>query len=236
MVEVPAVSAAQMRQIDRLAEDEFHLSLLQMMENAGRALARLSRQRFLGGDLLDKRVLVLVGSGGNGGGGMAAARRLHTWGGSPSIFLATPAGKLTPVPALQLAALRKLGVPIIGTAARLPPSDLIIDALLGYSLQGPPREPFAGLIRLANHSGAPILSLDLPSGLDPDSGQPYDPCIAAQATLTLALPKHGLFSEQGKKIRGELWLADISIPAELYARMGIIVGSIFAHDDLIRLP
>jgi hypothetical protein len=93
--------------------------------------------------------------------------------------------------------------------------DLIVDALIGYSLTGDPAEPFACLIRWANAQPAPVLSLDTPSGLDVTTGVPARPCVRATATLTLALPKTGL---PGAREAGHLYLADISVPPLLYRR------------------
>jgi NAD(P)H-hydrate repair Nnr-like enzyme with NAD(P)H-hydrate epimerase domain len=111
----------------------------------------------------------------------------------------------------------------------------VLDALLGYSLDGPPREPEAGLIRTANASPIPILALDLPSGLDPDRGVPHDPTIHATRTLALALPKVGLLRPEAAGSVGELWLADISVPAQAYAGFGIAPGPLFAESDLIHI-
>ena len=77
---VPTVSAEQMREVDRLMEEQYGVALLQMMENAGRNLAHLARRRYFDGDARNRQILVLAGSGGNGGGGLVCARRLHNWG------------------------------------------------------------------------------------------------------------------------------------------------------------
>ncbi len=233
--EIPCLTAAQMREVDRLAMEEFHLDLLQMMENAGRALARLARDEFLGGSALGRSVLVLAGRGGNGGGGLAAARRLHAWGAKVEVILGADANSLKDAPAHQLRALRSISVPVLPPGADLPAADLILDAMLGYSLRGAPRDPIAGMIAAANAGAAPILALDLPSGLDPDAGLPGDPTVRAAATLTLALPKAGLLAEDAREHVGDLWLADIGIAPELYRRLGLHVPPIFAEDDLLRL-
>jgi NAD(P)H-hydrate epimerase len=89
------------------------------------------------------------------------------------------------------------------------------------------------MIRWANAEPAPVLALDTPSGLDPATGEVFDPTIQAAATLTLALPKQGLRS-RGKHV-GELYLADISVPPELYLALGLEVGPLFAESDIIRL-
>jgi NAD(P)H-hydrate epimerase len=114
-------------------------------------------------------------------------------------------------------------------------ADVVLDALLGYSLDGPPREPEAGLIRAANAHAIPIIALDLPSGLGPDSGVPHDPTIRASRTLALALPKVGLLRPEAARSVGELWLADISVPARAYASFGIALGPLFAESDLIHI-
>jgi NAD(P)H-hydrate repair Nnr-like enzyme with NAD(P)H-hydrate epimerase domain len=152
--------------------------------------------------------------------------------------LAHPDAALAEAPAHQLASLRAMGVPVHGAAeadSLVHDADAVLDSLLGYSLDGPPREPEAGLIRSANSSGVPILALDLPSGLDPDRGLPHDPTIRATRTLALALPKVGLLRPEAAKCVGELWLADISVPAIAYAGLDIATGPLFVDSDLIRI-
>ena len=238
---VPYVSADQMREVDRLAVDEFGITLLQMMENAGRALARLGRERFLAGDARRKRVLVLAGSGGNGGGGMVCARHLHNWGADVRVLAtAPPDGQMGEVPRHQLRILDAIGVVTTIVApedARLPEADLIVDALVGYSLRGAPAGATAALVRAANEHRAPTLALDVPTGVDPTTGEAAGDVVRADATLTLALPKTGLRTAAAAEYVGELYLADISIPAELYARpsLGLDVGPVFATDDIVRL-
>ncbi len=233
---VPAVTAAQMREVDRIMVEDLGISLLQMMENAGRAFAELTRIQLAG--VRRRRVVVLAGRGGNGGGGMVAARRLATWGAEVRVVLAAPDAAIVEAPAHQLRSLRAMGVPVHRlneAAALIHDADVVLDALLGYSLDGPPREPEAGLIRTANSHDIPILALDLPSGLDPDRGVPYDPTIRAARTMTLALPKVGLLRPEATRSVGELWLADISVPSSAYARIGIQPGPLFAESDLIRI-
>jgi NAD(P)H-hydrate epimerase len=233
---VPTVTAAQMREVDRIMVEDLGISVLQMMENAGRAFAGLTRIQLDG--LGRRRVVVLAGRGGNGGGGMVAARRLAIWGAEVRVVLAHPDAALAEPPARQLASLRAMGVPVHGpaeAASLLHQADVVLDALLGYSLDGPPRDLEAGLIRTANSHGLPILSLDLPSGLDPDRGVLYDPTIRATRTLTLALPKTGLSRPEAAIAVGELWLADISVPARAYEGFGLALGPLFAESDLIRI-
>ena len=115
----------------------------------------------------------------------------------------------------------------------LPPADLMIDALLGGEPQATPTGKVRELIQLANSSRAPILSLDLPSGVDPDSGQLFTPHIQATATMTVALPKIGLLAAQ--HACGVLYLADIGVPTQLYAELGVAVPLLFAQDTIVPL-
>ncbi len=233
---VPAVTAAQMREVDRFMVEDLGISLLQMMENAGRALAALARIHLNG--LHGRKVVVLAGRGGNGGGGMSAARRLAVWGAEVGVVLAHPDRNLSEASAHQVASLRAMGVPVqrpVDAASLLHEADVVLDALLGYSLHGPPREPEAGVIRFAGLHDTPIIALDLPSGLDPDTGVAGDPTIRARRTLPLALPKVGLLRPGAAPVVGERWLADISVPPQAYARLGIHTGSLFAESDLVRL-
>jgi len=231
----PAITAAQMREVDRIMITDMGIDLVRMMENAGRALAELAISRFD-----PNRVVVLAGSGGNGGGGLVAARHLANRGRDVQVMLARNPSGLTTVPAQQYAILRQMGVgvhlPDQGDPREVSRfaagADLIIDALLGYSLDGDPRGAAATLIDWANMQPAPVLALDTPSGLDVTSGLVGQPCIQAVATLTLALPKRGLL---GAAPVGELWLADISVPAAVYRGMGIEVGDIFHRSGLLPL-
>jgi NAD(P)H-hydrate epimerase len=113
--------------------------------------------------------------------------------------------------------------------------DLLVDALIGYGLSGPPTGMSATLIRAANESRIPILALDAPSGLDTTTGTIHDPCIRAEATLTLALPKVGLLSPAARAVVGELYVADIGVPPSVYAAMGLAVPRLFAGADVIHV-
>ena len=230
---IPSVTAAQMRDVDRLMLEDAGISLLQMMENAGHSLARQARL-MLGGDAQGRRVIVLAGPGGNGGGGLASARRLATWGADVGVVIAVPEMALAAAPALQLSALRWMGVPVLESGS-VGTADLILDAIFGYSLSGPPIGRSAELIQAANASGVTILALDLPSGLHPDTGEALEPAIRATATVTLALPKAGLLMPRARTWTGDLYLADISVPEQVYRRLGLEVGPIFARSDLIRI-
>jgi NAD(P)H-hydrate epimerase len=228
-----------MIEVDRAMIEDFRIELIQMMENAGRNLAHLARMRFLGGDPRAKRVIALAGSGGNGGGALVAARRLHNWGASVTVGLAQSASSMTAVPAHQLDILERMGVTIVDTQSvgGLAPADVVLDGLIGYSLKGAPQGGAAELIQWANTQSAPILALDVPSGVDASTGTVFDPAIRATATMTLALPKKGLDGAAMASHVGELYLADISVPPGLYARppLNIRIEPLFACEEVVRL-
>jgi NAD(P)H-hydrate epimerase len=220
---VPALTTEQMRAVDRAMIDDLHIELVQMMENAGHGLAELAITRFS-----SSSVTVLAGPGGNGGGGLVAARHLINRGCQVQVVLSEP-DRLTPVPAHQADILARMGL----TAASEPAAaDLVIDALIGYSLRGDPAGTAAELIAWANDQAAPVLALDTPSGLDLTTGAAGTPAVWAAATLTLALPKVGLLDAPSA---GELYLADISVPSLVYQRLGIVVPELFRQSSLLRI-
>ena len=239
--DIPYLNTAQMVEVDRLMIEEYGIDLIQMMESAGRNLAHLARVRFLDGDPRGKRVVVAAGTGGNGGGALVCARRLSNWGADVRVVLTRPDENFAPVPAHQLAILRRMGMTVVDAEDHAASSgeqvDLIVDGIIGYSLSGTPRAAAAQLIRWADECGAPVLALDVPSGLDTTSGTVFDPAVRATATMTLALPKEGLRAPGAEDYVGELYLADISVPPSLYAEpsLGIEVGHLFAEGDIIRL-
>jgi NAD(P)H-hydrate epimerase len=234
---IPALTPDQMAQVDRVMSVEIGVDTLQLMELAGQAVASWARERFLASDARGRRILVLAGSGGNGGDGMAAARFLHAWGAHPVVWLSHAPDALPGAAAHQAVSLRALGLPLLGPAEHngqtLPASDLIVDALLGFGLSGPPAGAAARLIAAANAQPAPILAVDLPSGLDARTGEPSTPCVRADATLTLALPKTGLLAPAAQPVIGELAVADIGIPPQVYARFGVTVGPLFGEQSIV---
>jgi NAD(P)H-hydrate epimerase len=233
---VPAITTAQIAEVDRAMMEDFGIALVQMMENAGRNVAHLVRE-MMGGLALGRQVLILAGAGNNGGGGLVAARHLVNAGAEVEVVLATSPDALQDLPAYQFNILERMGLPVASyTSGRtLPPAHLVVDALIGYGLTGNPRGAYAQLIRHANARGAPILALDTPSGLDTTSGIAYSPCIRATATLTLALPKVGLTRDTALALVGELYLADVGVPPLLYRRMGLDVPPLFANGPVRKL-
>ncbi len=231
---VPAVTTAQMVEVDRLMMHAYGITLVRMMENAGRNLADLARAKL--GRLEGKTILVLAGGGNNGGGGMAAARHLFNWGANVRVAISTKQAS-GGVAGEQLEILQKMNVPLVTKFAseQMVNADFILDALIGYGLKGAPRGEIAEWIHLANEARAPILALDAPSGLDTNDGTVFDPCIRAHATMTLALPKTGLYASPARAVIGELYLADISVPRGLYETLNVQVPHLFAAASIVRV-
>lgn len=222
---VPAVTAKEMREVDRVATEEVGLGLGQMMENAGRTLAWHVRE------VQDGSVGIVAGNGGNGGGGLVCARHLVNHGISVSVCLDRPADTLTGVTGDQYAILEAMDVPIVGPeeVGSLEVS-VIVDALIGYGLRGPVREPARGLIQWMNEQVESVVSLDVPSGIDATTGEAAGPVVGPVRTVTLALPKTGL-----EGVDGRVFLADISIPATVFDRVGIDYASPFTGAYWVEL-
>jgi NAD(P)H-hydrate epimerase len=232
-----------MADVDRLAIEEFGITLLQVMEQAGSHLADVVRHE-LGGDLRGRSVVVAAGPGNNGGGGLAAARHLINRGASVRVVLARPALRMTDAGRHQLATLIATGAMCsVATydlsddelEAALERADMVVDAILGYNIHGAPRGEEQRLVGFIARSERPVVSLDIPTGIDPDSGNADGAAVSPVATMTLALPKPGLLAAAGAGRTGRLYLADIGLPAALYARLGLDVGPLFATSRIIEL-
>src|SRR5258708_2375114 len=235
---VPFLTTEQMIAVDRAMVEDLHIDLIQMMENAGRNLAHLARVRFLDGRPIGKQVVVLTGSGGNGGGAMVCARRLHAWGAQVHVFLATASEALAPATARQRDILERMGVPVerANTVRGIRNVTLIVDGVIGYRLSGAPRGAAAEAIGWANAQVAPVLALDVPSGIDATTGAVHAPAIRATATMTLALPNAGLRAPAAAEHAGQVYLADIGVPPGLYTQLfAVPVGPLFALDEIVRL-
>jgi len=233
MPKLPALTAREMSQLDRRLVEEFRIDLSMLMENAGRLLATHART-MLGGE--GQKTLVMVGKGNNGGGGMVAARNLQNWGEKVDVVLAASPSEFKDVPLRQFEILRRTGATIIYEPREMEAEryDLLVDALLGYNQRGNPRGIVAEFVQIANNSKKPVLCLDVPTGLNPDSGRPNNPCIRGAQTLTLALPKKGLLHRRAKPYVGDLFLADIGVPLKLYRELGVR-GPVFQGSPIMKL-
>ncbi|WP_255152765.1 NAD(P)H-hydrate epimerase [Halorarius halobius] len=226
---ITAVTAAEMQEVDQVAVEDVGLQLLQMMENAGRILAWHVR------DIQKEEtpVLVVAGNGGNGGGGMACARHLANRGAPVRLIVDRPPDELSGAAATQYRILDEMDIPITTDTERLSQSEgqrVIVDALIGYGLDGEIRPPASGLIKRINGVSESVVSLDVPSGIDATTGETLGIAVTPDRTVTLALPKTGL-----ETVTGALYLADISIPQTVFERLDIEYDRPFGRDDWIEL-
>ena len=217
-----ALTSTDVAALDTAAADA-GVSTLQLMEIAGWQVARCAWQRLgtPGG------ILVVAGRGNNGGDGLVAARHLATWGCTVRARVLSEASQLRDLLAAHAESAIACGVsvevdpdpaPVVEFARH---AQLVVDALLGTGLREPPREPLAAAIRALNEADRPILSVDVPSGLDATTGQAFEPCVGAAATCTLTAMKAGLWSESGRRHAGAIWVADIGMPVAAWRRCGI---------------
>jgi NAD(P)H-hydrate epimerase len=235
---VPVIYTDQMIEVDRLMINSYGITLLQMMENAGRNLALLAKH-MLGEDIINRKICIIVGNGNNGGGGLVAARHLSNWGAEVTVLVATPAATFKPVAAQQLEIVRHLPISVVFAGNQAEYIDwcscqLVIDAIFGYGLNRSPVGMVADIIQTINTVDCPVLSLDAPSGLHTTNGYISDTVVRADATLTLALPKTGLLKSEARSSVGELYIGDISVPSLLYCQLGIKVGPIFEKNPIIQ--
>jgi len=224
----------EMRQIDRAAAENYGVSGLALMENAGAAVARVAfrvaaRATYtdrcrLGGPARSVSVCILAGRGNNGGDGFAAARHLAGYGARVSVYVVGDPCAIQGDARANLDAMVKSGiavVPLLGegawNAARadLAASDVIIDAVLGTGARGAPSPEAARAISLMNESPAPIVSVDVPSGVDALTGAVPGECVIAHVTVTLAIAKTGLLTYPGASCVGRVVLDGIGMPPAL---------------------
>lgn len=218
-------TAAEMRTIDRrAASDEFGIPSLALMQSAGEAFARACTEE-LGGDVRGKRVALVCGRGNNGGDGFVAARHLANAGaevvvvhaGRDSEFKGDAAQFFKALPVMELR-LFQVAPENNFPLAYLRSFNLVGDALLGTGAQGAPTGHYALLIEAMNQAqaaGVPVVSCDIPSGVDADTGEAAGPAVQATRTVTFALPKMGLLLYPGAALAGRVTVAPIGIPRAL---------------------
>lgn len=242
VTEIPAVSSAQMREIQRVAQEDFAIDILQIMENAGRAAAELALA-MLGARGRGQRVVILAGGGNKGGAGLVAARHLVNWGCQVDPVFGEVEGEMGFAARRQVQILRSAGIvdkdnddsSEFLVEEQLAAADLVIDALVGYGLEGPPSGMAAAVAELAVAAKRPILALDVPTGVNATTGAATGLAIHATTTLMLDLPKRGLVAPEARALTGTLYLADLGIPRAAHERLGIRVDGLFAEGPIVRI-
>ena len=225
-----SVTSAALRQADAAVSAQFGIEPLQLMEVAGEQVARFVNTFFEG--ISGKRVLVVAGSGNNGGDALVAARFIHQRGAMVSVSLVSSRDPKS-LSAHHARTIEQLGIPVAEAPAGIDGSpDVIVDGLLGTGIRPPLREPAPAIIAAMNATGRPIVAIDVPSGMDADSGAGAENAVRAVATVTLAAPKAGLRVAPNV---GRVFLADIGMPASLFSTEGTAISAIFRIADLVEL-
>lgn len=216
------VTAEEMREIDRYAIEKLHIPGIVLMENAG--LRTVIGMREVIPNLLEKRILIVAGKGNNAGDGFVVARHLFNLGGVVKVALCSSPDELKGDALINFEIVKNIGVAIfeIGSVDELREfldwCDIVVDALLGTGIKGEVKGFLGEVIREINSSGKPIVAIDLPSGLEASTGKVCGPCIKANWTFTMCLPKLGLWLYPGAYYAGRIFVVDISIPSWVWER------------------
>jgi len=216
----------QMRELDRLTIEEVGIPSIVLMENAGRGVFDVIRKRFA--SALGGGIAVVCGRGNNGGDGFVVARYALLAAHTVRVFTTAPDDDYRGEAATNLSILRHLG--IVATEIRIPDglrslqeslasSAVVVDALLGTGLAGDVREPFASIIDVINDSSGPVVAVDIPSGLDANTGETLGRAVRADVTATLGYAKKGFYVSRGQMHTGEIEVIDIGIPDLLYEKV-----------------
>ncbi len=216
------VTAQEMRDIDRKAMTDFKIPGVVLMENAGIQVVRavLEKLPFVQG----RTVTIFAGRGNNGGDGLVAARHLFNMGADVKVLMLGNSEKIAGDAALNLEIWKRMGQKVYSVtrmddinAVRLflAKTDIVVDAIYGTGFKGVVKDYAGRVIDAVNACDRPVISVDIPSGLEADTGRVNGPCIMAGLTVTFGLPKVGLLLEPGASCAGELMVADISLPASL---------------------
>lgn len=225
------LTRAQVREIDRLASERYLIPGVVLMENAARSASDVAGD-MLGGECFGQ-VLILCGGGNNGGDGLAVARHLHNRGADVSIALTTRPEVYRGDALINFNIVREMQLKIAPVEIdEIPKSSalLIIDAIFGTGLNRPPREPFGKIVDAVKRSQKPVLAIDVPSGLDCDTGEPLGPCIEAMQTITFVAEKVGFENSTARRFLGNVVVGDIGCPRELIDQVrGGASGSTQCH-------
>lgn len=213
------LSREQARRLDRICIEEYGLPGIVLMENAARSAAEIIARRHRA-DVA--AATIVCGGGNNGGDGYAIARHLHNDGWKVSIVALKPLPELRGDAAVMARVAERMNIPIaddLGPAAG-PDDVLLIDAVTGTGLTAPLTGRAAEAVHAMNASGRPIVAIDVPSGLDCDTGEPLgDACIRAVRTITFVAEKPGFANPRSLDLTGDVIVGDIGCPSEVVVRV-----------------
>jgi hydroxyethylthiazole kinase-like uncharacterized protein yjeF len=221
------VTAEEMRRMDRRTIEEFDIPGLLLMENAGLQVVTHAERQF--GSWRGKRVLVLCGGGNNGGDGMVVARHVAQRGAEVQIVLVADPAKVAGDALTNLQIVQKLGLPlhVLRSTEHLQSIwangwDVVVDALLGIGVTGEVRGLVGETIRFFGECPVPVVAVDVPSGIDADTGAVCGCAMRATLTVTFGAMKVGLAVYPGAEYAGEVVVADIGIPAAVVEQAGVL--------------
>ena len=223
-----------MRQIDSKTIERIGIPGIVLMETAGSAIVRAIQRNYPD----CQRIGILVGKGNNGGDGLVIARQLAHTGREVHIFLVSPADSFAGDAQINLQIAQNLGLPMEDavTAISQTRCELFVDAIFGTGLRRPVVGEIAEWIEKINRLPVPVIAVDLPSGLDADTGQLLGACVRADKTVTIGLPKRGLLLHPGAEFAGKLEIADIGFPKRVVDAQNIGVNWTTAQDAAFWLP
>ncbi len=204
------VSSSEMQELDRRTIEDIGVPSIVLMENAGRGVSDIALEMLGGG--ARKKVAIFCGPGNNGGDGFVAARYLARRGIEVEVHIIGQKSKIKNDPKINLEILKKSGVEAeeILSPAKLH-CDLIIDAIFGIGLKGEVKGAARDIIKDLNVYGIPILSADVPSGLDADTGEVLGEAVKAKKTATMQFAKKGFYINKGPEHAGDVVVVDVGI-------------------------
>jgi len=207
---IKIVTVKEMQELDRKAIEERGIPSLTLMENAGKAVSDIALDELKG--VKDKKAAIFCGMGNNGGDGFVAARHLYIKGIDAAVYLAGKKDNLKNEPQVNARILGDMGISIQEIQGPVDvDSGLIVDAIFGIGLKGCVKGPIKGIISALNKSHGRVISVDVPSGLDADTGSIMGICVKADITVTMQFPKQGFYKNKGPEYAGKIVAVDIGI-------------------------
>ncbi|MFA5780233.1 MAG: NAD(P)H-hydrate epimerase [Elusimicrobiota bacterium] len=205
------IPADDVRRLDKIAVEKFSIPSIILMENAGKNTAEIILKKFH-----PRQVAIFCGGGNNGGDGFVIARHLFNNDVKVKVFTVQKISKYTGDALINLNIIKKIKIPVITLSAKklngkIPKTDLIVDALLGTGTKRKLREPYKKIIREINSVKIPVVSVDIPSGIDADTGKKLGVAVKSNLTVTMVAIKKGLLINDGRKLSGKIIVTDIGL-------------------------
>lgn len=229
--------ASEMKEIDTFTIEQMGIPGIVLMENAAIQVIRQIEEDMSGA--ANKNIVVFAGKGNNGGDALAVARHLHNLGSNVLVVLVGTEDPVKGDARINLDIIKRLGIKLVVAedmsfseeiATSLYLADAIVDGLIGTGMKGRVSDLFAGMIHIINQVGRYVISIDIPSGIDGDTGEVFGACVEADKTVALGLPKLGLLVGEGAKYAGRIHVADIGIPQKSIEQKELDINLITKED------